>query len=192
MNNSIKMLLAASTLALVVPAAARADEVTDTLNSAIAAYEEGDIAYALDELEYAKQLMSAMKADALQAYLPDAPQGWSREIGTDNDMAMAMSMLGGGGTAATATYSNGDQDFTVTIMVDSPMMAMMGGMIANAAAMGLPIIRVGREKFIEQDGDLFALIGGRVMVQVTGDADRDVVVETLKNIDYRGLKSFEG
>ena len=49
-----------------------ADEITDTLQSAINAYEEGDVAYALEELEYAKQQMLALKTDALSGYLPPA------------------------------------------------------------------------------------------------------------------------
>ena len=71
----------------------------------------------------------------------------------------------------------------------SAAMSMMGG---NAATMGYTIVRIGREKFVDRDGGLFTRIGKRIMAQVTGDADRDVVVETLKNIDFRGLKSFEG
>ena len=59
---------------------ALADEVTDTLNSAMQAYQNGDIRYAVEELDYAKQLLQAMKADELSGYLPEAPDGWTREI----------------------------------------------------------------------------------------------------------------
>ena len=192
MMDFFKTLLVAFTIALAAAGSARADEVTDTLNSALQAYEEGDISYALDELEYARQLLSALKTDALEQFLPPAPEGWTRKNSENNDVSTAMSMMGGNGAIVAADYSNGDEYFTLTIMLDSPMMAMTSGMIANAAAMGFTIVRIGREKFVDQDGSLMGLVGGRVMIQVDYNSDRDVVVETLKNIDFRALKSFEG
>ncbi len=186
MNISIKALLAASALMIGTGQIARADEVTDTLNSALAAYEEGDIQYALEELEFAKQLLVAMKADALVGFLPEPPAGYTREISDDMNAGLAMM---GGGSGAEAAYSNGSDNFTITILADSPMMAMMGGMVANAGAMGLQVVRVGREKFVLQDGDVIGMIGGRVMVTGSG-ANTDLIVETLKTMDFKGLKNF--
>ena len=186
MNTSIKTLLAASALMIGTTQLARADEVTDTLNSALEAYEEGDIRYALEELEFAKQLLVAMKTDALAGFLPEPPAGYSREISDDMNAGLAMM---GGGSGAEATYSNGSDEFTITILADSPMMAMMGGMISNAGVMGLEVRRVGRQKFAVQDGDLFGLVGGRILVQATGD-DLDFLVEVLKTMDFKGLKNF--
>jgi hypothetical protein len=173
--------------ALSLGTAAMADEVTDTLNSALKAYEEGDVTYALEELDYAKQLMQEMQTGELSAFLPAAPEGWTAE--DDADTTAGFAMLGGG-TAAAKRYSNdaGDE-FTITIVVDSPMIAMMGGMIQNASAMGMKTIRVGREKFLENEGDLSALIEGRVLVQASGEP-RDVVVPLLEQIDYRALGRF--
>ncbi|WP_287187034.1 hypothetical protein [Rhodovulum sp.] len=57
----MKRLIALACLAL-APAPALADEVVDTLNSAIAAYEAGDVKYALEELAYARQKMQAVAA----------------------------------------------------------------------------------------------------------------------------------
>ncbi len=186
MNISIKALLAASALVIGTSQIARADEVTDTLNSALAAYEEGDIQYALEELEFAKQLLVAMKTDALAGFLPEPPAGYTREI--SSDLAQGMAMVGGG-TGAEATYTNGSDRFTISIVADSPMMAMMGGMVANASAMGLQVVRVGREKFMLQDGDVIGMIGGRVMVTGSG-ANTDLIVETLKTMDFKSLKNF--
>jgi len=186
MNISIKAVLAATALTVASGQIATADEVSDTLNSALSAYAEGDIQYALEELEFAKQLLSAMKTDALAGFLPEAPAGYEREVSTEGSAGMAMI---GGGSVAEATYSNGSDDFTITIMADSPMMAMMGGMIANAGVMGLEVKRVGRQKFAVQDGDLMGLIGGRIMVQASGD-DLDFLVEVLKTMDFKTLKNF--
>ena len=76
-----------------------ADEVTDTLSSALQAYSEGDIDYALEELDYAKQLLQEMTTQELVGFLPEAPAGWTREISDDN-VTGGLAMLGGGSGAS--------------------------------------------------------------------------------------------
>ncbi|SFJ36172.1 hypothetical protein [Celeribacter neptunius] len=188
MQNPMKLvpLVTSAALALTVTAAA-ADEVSDTLESALKAYGDGDVAYALEELDYAKQLMQEMQAGALSDFLPDAPEGWSAE--EDTDAAAGFAMMGGG-TASARRYSNdAGEEFTITIVADSPMIAMMGGMIQNAGAMGMKMVRVGREKFLDNEGDLSALIEGRILVQASGEP-RDVILPLLEGIDYRALGRF--
>ncbi len=179
--------LTSTALAISLGTTAMADEVTDTLNSALTAYEDGDVTYALEELDYAKQLMQEMQAGALSDYLPAAPDGWTAEEDSDTSAGFAMM---GGGTAAAKRYSNGaGEEFTITIVVDSPMIAMMGGMISNAGAMGMKTVRVGREKFLDNEGDLSALVEGRILVQASGEP-RDVILPLLESIDYRELGRF--
>ncbi len=185
MHRYFKTVLVAGAMVVAVSQSARADEVSDTIKSALAAYEEGDIQYALEELEYAKGLLAAMKTDALTLFLPQAPEGWTREISTDISAGLAMI---GGGSGVEATYSNGSEEFTITIMVNSPMAAMMGGMLANAGAMGLEVKRVGRQKFVLQDGELSGLVG-TALVQASG-ADAELMLDVLKDIDFKALKDF--
>jgi hypothetical protein len=90
---------AAVALALAtLPAAA--DEFTDTLDSALKAYNSGDITGAREDLDYAGKLLTALKADALAKFLPEAPAGWTREAASDDDSAAAGGLMGmfGGGT----------------------------------------------------------------------------------------------
>jgi len=163
-----------------------ADEITDTLQSAINAYEEGDVAYALEELEYAKQQMLALKTDALSGYLPPAPDGWSREVNSDMNAGLAMM---GGGVGAEAEYSNGDQSFTLMIMADNPMVGAMAGMFGNAHLMGATIVRVGRQKYMNQDGQMSTLVDHRILIQAEG-ADPDTMMPVLEAIDYKALSDF--
>ncbi|MCI2400741.1 hypothetical protein [Aliiroseovarius subalbicans] len=179
---------AALALVALTAVSAQADDVTDTLNSALTAYEEGDIQYALEELEYAKQLLSEMKTAELTAYLPEAPDGWTREISEDGNAGMSFL---GGGIGAEARYSNGDESFDISITADNPMVAAMASMIGNAALMGAKIERVGREKFMNQDGDLTGLVDNRIMIQASGTAV-EVMIPVLKTIDYKGLEDFGG
>jgi len=165
---------------------ARADEVTDTLQSSLKAYEEGDLQYALEELDYAKQLMLSMKTEALTVFLPDAPDGWTRQVNSEMNAGLAMM---GGGVGAEAEYSGGGDSFTITILADNPMVGAMGAMITNAAAYGAKVERVGREKFMVQDGTVQGLIDNRILVKAEG-GDVAEMLKVVETIDFRELGRF--
>jgi len=176
-----------SAAAAFTAATASADEVTDTLTSAIEAYEDGDVKYALEELEYAKQLLVAMKTGELVTFLPEAPQGWSREVSTE--MGAGLAMMGGGTGAEAEFEKSGEDSFTVTLMADNPMVGAMAGMLGSAAAIGAKIERVGRQKMMIQDGEITGLVDNRILVQAKG-GNVATMLEVLKTIDYRALSNF--
>jgi len=165
---------------------AGADEVTDTLQSALDAYEDGDMQYAIEELDYAKQLMMAMKTDALVEFLPPAPEGWSRSVNREMNAGLAMM---GGGVGAEAEYTKDGTSFTITLMADNPMVGAMAGMIGNAAMMGAKVERVGREKFMVKDGEVTGLVDNRIMVKGAGDTT-DIILDALGTMDFRELGRF--
>ncbi len=183
-----------SSLAVAVAVAsgpAMADDVSDTITSALEAYEAGDIQFAVEELNFALQLLNEMKAGSLLSFLPEPLEGWTREI--DDDAGAAMAMMGGG-VAATAEYRDptGAGDFSLSLIADSPMVTAMAGMLGNAAmisASGGKLVRVGREKFVDRDGELAGLIGNRVLIQADGD-DADAIVAHLETMDFRELANF--
>jgi hypothetical protein len=166
-----------------------ADEVSDTLSSALQAYEDGDIDYAIEELDYAKQLLQEMTTQELASFLPEPPAGWTREI-AQSEVTAGLAMIGGG-TGAEADYTNGTDTITVTLIADSPMVTMFGGMLGNAAMLGMKLHRVGREKFIDNDGELTGLIDNRILVQAKG-ATPEVMVPLLEAIDFKALEEFGG
>ncbi len=165
---------------------ALADEVTDTLTSALEAYEEGDIDYAIEELDYAKQLLKAMKTDELTAFLPEAPAGWTREVSTEMGAGLAMM---GGGMGAEAEYTDGSDSFTITIMANNPMVTAFGAVVSNAALMGMKLERVGRQKFANDNGELSGLIDNRILIQASG-ADVDLMIKVLETMDFKALEGF--
>lgn len=167
---------------------ATADEVTDTLQSAIDAYEDGDVQYALEKLTYAQQLLQAMKAEGLVAFLPPAPAGWTREVNMEMNQGLAMM---GGGTGAEATYDGGGQSVTLTLMADNPMVGAMAAMFGNPMLMATQgqIIRIGRQKFVDQGGEVTGLVDNRILVQVSG-ASNDAMMPLLQAIDFDGLARF--
>ena len=178
--------IAAAALALTLGLPATADEITDTLQSALDAYNEGNAAYALEELDYARQLLLAIKTDALVGFLPEAPEGWTREINTEMNAGLAMM---GGGTGAEASYRGDGASITLQLMADNPMVGALGGMIANAAMYGAKVERIGREKFMLQNGELTGLIANRILVKASGAAP-EAMIPLVEQIDFRALKTF--
>lgn len=182
------MLRTISAVALLLSAMpAMADDVTDTLQSAIDAYTEGDLQYALEEIAFATQLMKAMKAGTLATLLPEAQDGWTREINEDEGRALGMM----GGTGAQAQYTKDGEKFTIQIIADSPMVATFAGIFGNAAMMANmgKIERVGREKFLNQDGDLTGVVSNRILVQAEG-GEIPVMIQHLETMDFKALAAF--
>ena len=182
----MRPLIAAIAMSLSTAGPMMADEITETLQSAIQAHEEGDTQYALEELDYARQLLQAQKTDALVEFLPAAPEGWTREVDTEMNAGLAMM---GGGTGAEATYQGEGQRITVTIMADNPMVGAMGGMISNAAMLGARVERLGRQKFMVKDGEVTGLVDNRILVKTTGGEVADMLA-LLETMDFRALGRF--
>lgn len=180
-------ILCTAATAIVIATPVLADDVTDTLTSAIEAYQDGDISYALEEIAFATQLLQAMKAGTLGTLLPEAQAGWTREM--DEEESRGLGMMGG--TAAVANYASEQERFTIQIIADSPMIAGFTGMFGNAAMMANmgKIERVGREKFINQNGELTGVIGGRIMVQASGD-NTEAMIQHLESMDFQALAGF--
>ncbi|QDY69713.1 hypothetical protein [Qingshengfaniella alkalisoli] len=186
----MKALLPAALSVLVVTTPVFADEVTDTLDAIRKAYDEGNISKALEELSFAQAQMQAMKADSFAQFLPEAPEGWEREISTEMSGPM---MFAGGGTGAEATYRKDDESFTISLMADSPLIGMMSGLLSNpmvAMASGGKVHRVGDMKVLSQDGSLSALVGSNILVQAEGAAE-DVMMPVVETIDFAALEDFK-
>lgn len=167
------------------------DEFTDTLDSARQAYEEGDISGARADLDYAGKLLMAMKSDSLAKFLPEAPVGWIKEAADSDEASGFMGMLGGGTTAA-ATYRKGEEDFTITLVADSPMVSGIGAMITGMAGMagsGKPM-RIQRTEFTSTDDGLQGVVNNKVMVSVTGNATAEDKSAALELMDFKALGEF--
>jgi len=165
---------------------AEADDVSDLMDSALKAYEDGDIQYALDELDMARAKLLEMKTASLGSFLPEAPDGWTREINTEMSQGLAMM---GGGVGAEATYTDPDgARIKITLMADNPMVMSMSGMIANAAMMGMKTERIQRQKFAIQDRQMMALIANRILVQTDGDPEKTRPL--LDKMDFGEMSRF--
>jgi hypothetical protein len=181
--------MALLSLALAMPASA--DDVEESIDAALEAYRAGDIKTAKEELDFAAQLLGQRKAEELRALLPDPQPGWERQDGEVGD-AQAMAAFGGGQMAG-ATYTRGSDTVEIQIMADNQMVTAMGAMFSNAALMGSmgEVRRVGGEKIVvTPEGELQALVDGRIMVQITGTADPEAKQAYFEAIDLEKLKAF--
>ncbi|MCU4651282.1 hypothetical protein N8I71_00440 [Roseibacterium sp. SDUM158016] len=183
-----RLIPAAVLAAALLPAPALADDITDALNAAIAAYEGGEIQDALAEIAYATQLLNDLQSEGLAAFLPAALDGWTREL--SDDAAQGLGFMGGG-SAAEAVYTGPEGEFTIVMVADNPMVGAMAGMLGNPALMQTMgrIARIGGESFLDADGELAGLIGGRVLIQASGVSVATMSAH-LEQIDFDALADF--
>lgn len=178
--------LAASLICL--PAAA--DEVEDALKMALEAYQAGDIATAKEEIDFAAQLITQMKAAGLSGFLPEPLDGWSREEAPAGGGVM---MGFGGGLMANARYVRDSDDVSIEIMAENQMVTAMAAMFGNTAMMGSmgQVKRIGRQKVvITNEGELQALVDNRIFIRVSGSAPIEDKEAYFAAIDLKGLEDF--
>jgi len=178
------LVLAAAVLSLSAQVAA--DEFTDTVDAALEAYAADDINAAAEELSYASTLLQTMKGERFAALLPEALDGWTREVDMEANAAVGMF---GGGVTATGDYTGPSGNVRIQMMADNPSVMTMAGMYANPQMMSSmgEVVRVNRQSFVDQDGELTGVVGGRVLITVGGNASLDAKKAYLEAMDFGAI-----
>jgi hypothetical protein len=152
--------------------AARADDVSDQIDKAAAAWRAHDSQGALTALDAAASLLRQARADALKTSLPLPPPGWTAD--PTETSAVSAEMLGGG-TSASRTYHNGPQRVQVEITADSPMLQGIAALVSSplATTSGVKTVTIGGRpaSYTESDNGYMTLIGGKIIVKVDGSKD---------------------
>lgn len=169
-----------------------ADEVTELLQEAIEAYEQGDFNRVKENLSFTTQLLNEKAADALAAALPEPLPGWTASD-ADAGSSSAAGLLGGG-VQASRTYSKDDSDVKIEIMGDSPILSQMMMMMSNpvlAGSMG-KMVRIGKQRgFQSQDGEKITMvIDNRLMISIEGESSLDDKMAYAEAIDFAALQSL--
>lgn len=181
---------AALALCLAVTPAA-ADEFTDVVEGALEAYRDGDRELAREELDFAMKLLGEMKAAGLVEFLPPPLPGWTRQIEDAATAGAAGFAMMGGGSAASASYLRGTEEFSISIMADSPVVSGMAAMLSGMSSLGGGrTVRIQRVQFTVSDGEMQGVVGGRTLVQVSGSAATEDKEAHLEAMDLRGLADF--
>ena len=170
---------------------ARADDISDQIDKAAAAYRAHDSQTAITALEAAASMLHQARADALKAFLPLPPPGWTADPAETSAVSAAML---GGGTSASRVYHNGSQRIEVQITTDSPMLMGMAALLSSpmAAATGVKTETIGGRpmSYTANDNSYMTLVADKVMVKV--DANKDTPEPTLRtfvaSIDFGAME----
>jgi hypothetical protein len=171
-----------------------ADDVTDSINEALKQYDNGELAGAVQSLDYASQLIQQKKGGQLEAFLPEPISGWEAEKATSQAMGSAMF---GGGVTAERSYGKGDSRVSVKIITDSPMMQGMMMMFSNpmlATSDGGKLEKINGEKAIvkysdeDKSGTVTVVLAGRFLITVDGhNVDRQDLTAFTQEIEFKKL-----
>lgn len=166
-----------------------ADEITELLQEAIEAYEDGDFNRVKENLSFTTQLLNEKSADALAAALPEPLSGWTAED-ADTSSSSTAGILGGG-IQTSRTYSKGDRHVKIEIMGESPILSQMMMMMSNpvlAGSMG-KMVRIGKQRgFQSKDGDKITMvIDNRLMISIEGESSLDDKMAYAEAIDFAAL-----
>jgi len=183
-------LMLALLCALMATSPAWADDISDEINRARKLYDQGKLSEAKESLELAAQLIAEKKAVALGAVLPAAPDGWQ---GEKVESTMGTAGLFGGVSASRRYRKNGAQ-CTISVVGDSPLLAMVSSVISNpaiASVTGSRMRRIaGQRALITPDGDVQVLSSNSYLVTVSGPCDEEDKLELAGTVNYKALDDF--
>ncbi len=185
-------------LLMTVSSIAYADDVTDSIDEALDAYKEGEYSAAVESLNYASQLINQKKGGKLSSLLPEPLDGWTAK--TSKSSASGAAMFGGGITAE-RKYVKGDNNVSIEIVADSPLIQSMMMMFSNpmyATSDGGKLEKIKRQKAIvkfnpdNKRGDIKIVVAKRFLVTIKGNRTTiDDLKAYAKAINYKKLKSLE-
>jgi len=177
-----------------------ADDVLDAINEAVESYKNKAFSEAVENLDYAKQLIQQSQNENIIKFLPKALPGWK----ADAAESQSMGMFGGMASVErmyrkTAGNDEGESQITITILGKSPMMqgmmAMFNPMIAGADGGKLQKIQ-GNKAIVKYDpdnreGEISVQVNDNFIVTVKGNSvEKEVLMQYAEAVDYKGLKAL--
>lgn len=191
-------LIAAMTVATAMTVLTHADEVTDQLETARKAYEQGELRSAVQTLQFIVAGIQERINISLLELLPQPLEGWQADAPEAQSAGMAAMIAG---TNLTRRYYKDDgAQVDVSIMADSPLMPMMTMMMSSPMLLQTnPATRIytygGHRGMIEHEKDsdrweIKLLVAGKILVQVNGSGvkDKDSVEAYLKAMDLTAVE----
>jgi len=181
----------------IVPGTVFADEITDSIEEAMAYYKENNYVEASSSLDYASQLIRQKRSGKLEAFLPEPLAGWSAE---DVKSQAAGPGYLGGMISAKRKYKKDKSSVTMEIITDSPTLQSMVMLFSNpayASADGGKLTKIKRQKAIvkykpsKKNGEINIVVAKQYLVSVKGrNVNKDDLVDYASAIDYKKLKKF--
>lgn len=178
---------------LLVSVSASANEVVDAVNAGLKHYQAGEFSQATAQLDYASTLIRQEKAEQVKQAFPAAPSGWTAE---DASAEAAASSMFGGGISANREYNKGDMTIRMELVMDSPMLQAVSGMLSNPsmiAMSGGKVIKIqGISAMSRDDGsgnlEVQFIAPSNALVTVRGPSSEQAAVMQLANaVDFKKL-----
>ncbi|WP_020395582.1 hypothetical protein [Thiolinea disciformis] len=193
------MLLKKSTLWVLIGSlsmitTAYADDTLDALEKATALYKEGKPQEALARLEMASQLLRQQRGEKLATLLPEPLSGWEAEKAESASVGAAMF---GGGLTVSRRYTKKDNNISITIVTDSPMLQGFMGMMLNPAfggamADGGKMQMINGQQAIVKPDNITMPVDNRFLVTIEGSkAVADDIMAYAKSMDLKKLSAFK-
>ncbi len=166
---------------------APADEILDELELAIEKYQAGDVAGSLESVQLSESWLLEKQAGDLSSVFGQLP-GWERK---PSESAAAGTAFLGGGVTAGCEYHKAQGRIEVTVVGNSPMLAMVSGLVGNAmmaSASGSKIVKVhGVRAALKQDGSEWELMvpyHSSVLVTVRANTKKEDAIACAEAIDW--------
>ena len=168
-----------------------ADDIFDAINDAQKAYKAGDLSSAKQALDLASQLISQKNAEGLIKAFPAPLKGWKSE---DADTRTGSFTAFTGSNVAKSYTNTNDDNVTINISADGPVLTQMISVLANPQIAGMmgKIVRIGDQRAIqERNGDITMLVANRFVIKIDGSAKADDKLAYAKAINFSFLQSFK-
>lgn len=189
-----RTLATAGALLILSATPALADDVTDSLNDALTKYNNGQYTEAITSLNYAEQLITQKKGEALTQVFPEPLAGWQAE-------EVQADPVFGGGISAERRYNSENASVTIAIVSDSPMLQATMMLFTNpmfATADGGKLETISGQKAIvkysaeNKSGEIQTVVNNRFLVTVTGsEVAKDLMTAYLGNLDVNKLGALK-
>ncbi|CAA6822810.1 MAG: Unknown protein [uncultured Sulfurovum sp.] len=172
-----------------------ADDISDTLEEALASYKQGDVSQTKEDVIYVLELLKQQSGNTLKSYLPEALEGWKAEEAKSETAGAGML---GGGTTLSRIYKKDKAKVVIEIVTDSPLLESLGAVFANPMfASGGEIKRINREKAMikynkqRESGDISLMIDKRFMINIKGSkVSKEELISYAEAIDFKALKKI--
>jgi hypothetical protein len=187
---NVRVTAAAAILAAAIAAPACADNFTDQMDKARAAYDKHDLGGAQKALGTAETLLREQRLVQWKAVLPDAADGWKAE--NVEGTAAAMAILGGG-VSVSRRYRKDGTSVTIELIADSPIVTSVAGMFKMFAAMGAETFVVGNQTAVyrKDDHSVTAIVADKALVTVKGqNAAEDDLKAYFKSIKLAEIEKL--
>lgn len=178
---------------LLSSSAVLADDVTDSINEALTRYNSGEYTEAINSLNYAEQLITQKKGEALTEVFPEPMAGWEAEEVTS-------SAVFGGGISAERRYTRDESSVSISLVSDSPMlqgvmMMFTNPMFATSDGGKLETIN-GQKAIVKYDnkykgGEIQVVVNNRFLITVNGsEVKKEDMTAYLGKMDFSKLSSL--